>query len=599
MYSTRALNTPKRPNILLILTDEERYQVPEETPELMKFRETYLPTRKELADKGLTFHQHYTAATACSPSRASLFTGHYPSLTDLSETYGFAKTADDPRIHWLEHDTVPTMGHYFRAGGYETVYKGKWHLSKAELLDENKEPIDSTLEDGTRLPEVEEMYLDTQPLEPFGFSDWIGPEPHGASMTNSGLARDFGFASQVTEYLDEREKRIADGQEVKPFLMVTSLVNPHDVALFPRLKVLGAKLCDETIPRIPEGPSDNEDLSTKPSPQKTYVDVFQELYCPRDAHQEIFQSKEEMRQLYYYLHKLVDNDIKIIYDKLKETSFYEDTIVVFTSDHGDMLGAHGGMLQKWTVAYQEAIHIPLIITAPNRLPQGDFHFPTSAVDILPTLLGLAGLDVADLNRQLVHTHSEVHPFVGNDFSQVVLGEFPPSTQEGNIVYFMTEDEVTKGNSQISFVGEVEYDAIDGPCSLETIICNVYNRFNGKMELWKCTRYFDNPDKWSHPRKKDLRMLRQGPLRGQIRVRKEKYADEFELYNLTRDPSELKNFAHPLVTKQLNPVEKEQINQVFLLMRKRLQRVSKERRLTRNNPKPLVEVSPTHVVQSKM
>jgi len=296
---------------------------------------------------------------------------------------------------------------------------------------------------------------------------------------------------------------------------------------------------------------------------------------------------------------LVDRDIQIIYNKLEQTSFFEDTIIIFTSDHGDMLGAHGNMLQKWTVAYEEAIHIPLVISAPHLFPHSDYHFPTSAIDLLPTLLGLCSLDVSSLNSQLVKTHSEVHPFGGNNFSRVLLGEFSTSSQDSNIVYFMTEDEVTKGNSQISFVGDVEYDAIEGPCSLETIICFVPNEITGKRELWKFTRYFDNPKKWSHPLKKDVRLMREGPLKGKLATRLVQHPDEFELYNLTQDPSELTNFSHPLNLSKMEQRQRQQVTKIFALMAKRLKRVSKERRITRNKPKPLQDIPPTHSVQSKM
>ncbi len=72
-------------------------------------------------------------ASACAPSRASLLTGQYPSLHGVTQTDGLAKAADGPDMFWLAPDTVPTLGDWFRAGGYRTYFKGKWHASHAHL----------------------------------------------------------------------------------------------------------------------------------------------------------------------------------------------------------------------------------------------------------------------------------------------------------------------------------------------------------------------------------------------------------------------------------------------------------------------------------
>ena len=72
----------------------------------------------------------------------------------------------------------------------------------------------------------------------------------------------------------------------------------------------------------------------------------------------------------------------------------DDTIVVFTSDHGDMLGAHGGMQQKWCNAYDESVRVPMIVKGPGvATKEGGIATPTSHVDLIPTLMGLAGIDV--------------------------------------------------------------------------------------------------------------------------------------------------------------------------------------------------------------
>ena len=122
------------PNILLIMTDEERYPPPYETEAVKALRRDQLGARESIRDGALEFHRHYAGSTACVPSRATLFTGQYPSLHGVSQTDGTSKKVDDPAMIWLDTDSVPTLGDWFRAGGYKTHYRGKWHISNAALL---------------------------------------------------------------------------------------------------------------------------------------------------------------------------------------------------------------------------------------------------------------------------------------------------------------------------------------------------------------------------------------------------------------------------------------------------------------------------------
>ena len=112
------------PNVLFIMTDEERYPPSYETAAVAEFRRTQLPARERLRDGGLELHRHYTGSTACLPSRATVFTGQYPSLHGVTSTDGMAKKATDPAMHWLDPSSVPTMGDWFRAAGYRSHYRG-------------------------------------------------------------------------------------------------------------------------------------------------------------------------------------------------------------------------------------------------------------------------------------------------------------------------------------------------------------------------------------------------------------------------------------------------------------------------------------------
>ena len=115
------------------------------------------------------------------PSRATFFTGQYPSLHGVAKTSGIAKRATDPAMGWLDPDEVPTLGDWFRAGGYQTHYRGKWHVSHADLeIPGSHESVMASDDDGRPIADAVEAYRKADRLNPFGFSGWIGREAHGA-----------------------------------------------------------------------------------------------------------------------------------------------------------------------------------------------------------------------------------------------------------------------------------------------------------------------------------------------------------------------------------------------------------------------------------
>jgi len=218
-----------RPNILWIMTDEERFPPGYETSELAQWRNDKLPGRQQMIDTGTSFQRHYTGSAACVPSRTTVFTGQLPSLHGNANTDGTAKAATDPGIRWLEPYTVPTMGDWFRAGGYQTHYKGKWHITQSDIRRPGaRRGLAAHDIDGTPIPDVVSLYDQVQPLEPFGWAGWIGREPHGPFPGDFGIKRDPAFADQVIDLLDGLESSSDD----RPWLSVASFVNPHDIDLW-------------------------------------------------------------------------------------------------------------------------------------------------------------------------------------------------------------------------------------------------------------------------------------------------------------------------------------------------------------------------------
>lgn len=542
-----------RPNILLVITDQERHAPAYESSAVASFRDERLPARRWLAENGVRFERHYTGATACSPSRPTLLTGHYPSLHSVTQTSGIGKHHGDSRLRWLLPRDVPTLGDYFRAGGYETVYKGKWHVSDADLRDDRGRTIRSN--DSTGAPVVDGIraYEQANLLDAVGFDGWIGPEPHGAALSDAGIRRDPIFATQVCGWLEERATRNDD----RPFLLVASFVNPHDICLWPTFALRPpVPLADENVPAIDAPPSADEDLSSKPTAQQRYRHAYLQMYGPERLMRNVYERHlGAYRRFYYHLHQLVDHEIDRVLTTLETSRFAEDTVVVFTSDHGELLGAHGGLHQKWFNMYDETVRVPFSVSRPGGFGEAGRTVDdvvTSHVDVVPTLLGLAGLDSAELSASLRATHSEVHPLVGRDLSAIIRNEAAPPPSSA--VYFTTEDRILEGDRQVAALAQalpalkqvfqVAYDSIrDCPTTIEGIVARLDDDVPGQAgRTWKLVRYFDDPDSWSTPGVEDAYRHQSGPRAGDVEHRNTPYPDEWELYDLDSDPSEEHNLA---------------------------------------------------------
>ena len=303
-----------RPDVIVIMTDEERAVPPYEAADVLAWRDRMLPGRKWFDDHGVSFRRHYTGSLACVPSRPTIFTGHYPDLHGVTQTDGIGKTADDSRMRWLRPREVPTLGNWFRAAGYDTHYDGKWHISHSDLIDPvSGRPLATNDDNGVIDPAAVQRYLDADPLAPFGFSGWVGPEPHGALLANVGIRRDPLIADRVVAWLNDRyaRRRAGDAQALRPFLLVASFVNPHDIVLFPawsrRSPVKPSPL---DPPPVPPAPTADEDLSTKPAAQIAFREAYYSGYGPAPAVNRTYdRNAQRYRDLYYRLHAEVDRPI--------------------------------------------------------------------------------------------------------------------------------------------------------------------------------------------------------------------------------------------------------------------------------------------------
>jgi arylsulfatase A-like enzyme len=295
------------------------------------------------------------------------------------------------------------------------------------------------------------------------------------------------------------------------------------------------------VPEIPEAPSQGDSFDGRPACQEQFRGLWPQMVAPQPT-------DVAYRKLYYYLHKLVDQAIGRILDALDASGMADDTIVVFTSDHGDMLGAHGGMQQKWANAFEETVRVPMIVKGPGIAPVGDgVSMPTSHVDLIPTLMGLAGIDAERAASEVARTHSATRPLPGRDLTGLLIGSTPAEALASPI-YFMTEDQITKGHTQANVLTGEPFESLRPPSSIESVIATLPTGEGGSPELWKLNHYYERLDDW------DAAHGIAAPDDGAPAAE-----PAWELHNLTVDPEERRNLdgEAPDVARQMRTVLEQQ------------------------------------------
>ena len=362
----------KRPNIVLIITDQQRQA--QHWPD--RWLEEHMPTMARLQQHGLTFTNSYTAAVACSPSRGTILTGVYPSV------HGLGNTPPNPPLR----SDITNVFKLAEQAGYEVVYKGKMHLFTPQgtpsLYTFSSYDI-KWASDNYRLNQWNppDDALDS------GGGFWIaGGYPDNDLRYVSGVPNTYNRmtppvedSETILEYLDKRNPR-----SDKPFLLVCSFGNPHDISVWPNQDKWGYNKADYAkLKEIVLPPNYNDDLKEKPAAQKEFQKLTDKADpCPTT------QDRTEYCRFYAHLHTVVDRHIAAVLDKLDEKKLTDDTIIFRFADHGEQCWSHQ-MIQKGLNSYQETINVPLIISNPKLFPQGKTTSSfASLVDLVPTIAEL-------------------------------------------------------------------------------------------------------------------------------------------------------------------------------------------------------------------
>jgi arylsulfatase len=361
-------------NILIIVTDQEQYLRPSDLPDGYR-----LPGQEKLASRGVVFENHQIASCVCTPSRAVLYTGQHIQKNGMFDNTNF------PWANDLSTD-FPTIGDMLRKLGYYTAYKGKWHLTD-EFETAN------SLHQPTRMLSAE--------MEEYGFSDYFGIGDMIAH-TEGGFLHDGVIAAMTKSWL--RGKATNLSAQNKPWFMAVNLVNPHDVMYYNTdLPGEPAKQAATAFARLNHDP-DNAQFAQQwgvKLPQSRNQSVTGPDRPP--AHEDFANARAGLvgrvpneddrwkRLNNYYLNctQAVDQHVLDILNELDDLGIADKTVIIFTSDHGELAGAHG-LSGKGANGYREQLNVPFILSHPG-VPGGKrCQAVTSHLDIATTLLSIAG-----------------------------------------------------------------------------------------------------------------------------------------------------------------------------------------------------------------
>lgn len=352
----------RSPNFLILMVDQLTGTFWEDGP--AEFLD--VPHLRKLHARSVNFANTYSPSPLCTPARGSFMTGLLPSGTTV-----YDNAAEFP-------SNLPTFAHYLRSAGYYTALSGKMHFVGADQLHgfEDRFTTDIYPADFGWTPDWR---------VPFERVDWW--YHNLSSVTEAGVA----LTSNQLEYDDEvvyHAKRcllnLARGQDERPFCVTVSFTHPHDpYTARPEYwdRYEGVDIPDPTVPNLN---ADKRD----PHSQRIHDAVDANRFVINDEH------VRNARRAYCANISYLDDKIGTLLDTLDACGLSDDTVVVFVSDHGDMLGERG-LWYKMNF-FEGASRIPLSIAVPGRFTPGKVTMPATAMDVLPTLLELAGIDESAL-----------------------------------------------------------------------------------------------------------------------------------------------------------------------------------------------------------
>lgn len=364
----------KRPNVLFFFDDQLRSDV----CGVYGGRDISTPNIDRLAGQGATFSNSVSVCPLCTPYRGMVHTGRYPTHSGILMNFVEANQAQNPNC----------LANVFGAAGYDTGFIGKWHLSSGWRREEGLYQPDRAAVETYRKKNPETEYVAPGPGR-LGYSHW--------------QAFNFHTAFNDYYYYEDEPKRLFSGRyetdtQVDQAISYMEKHKNSDMPFF---------LC--VAPHPPHPPFSPDYIP------EGYLDLVPEnIHWSPNVPADNPRKLMEMRT-YLAMAKNVDDNLGRLMDYLEVSGIGKDTILIFTSDHGEMHGSHGRLNKM--VPYAEAMNIPLLIRWPDRIEAGSrYDSLQTPMDHLPTLCGLAGIKIPN----------EVD---GSDLSRIILGKERDSREE--------------------------------------------------------------------------------------------------------------------------------------------------------------------------
>lgn len=383
--------TSRQPNILLILTDQERHH--DYLPDTLPF-----PNRQRIFERATQMRMQGVSGL-CSMARANIYTGqHY-------QHNGVYENVPVPLAHDL-YPSVPTLGTMMQDAGYETAYFGKWHLTS----------LPGTRDVGTE--KIRSLF------QSYGFE--VSDQPGEIEGAQGGYHKDPRTAKTAANYI--RKKGNAGGGD-KPWFAAVNILNPHDIMYY-----LASRKQQETRLEFPGMeidivPAPNDPLYAENLDPHLLPNFGQSGDVDKPLAHKIFRQSNDLvlgeipdddiegwkayENYYYNCLRDVDRNLGTVLDALDDTQAWDNTIVIFTADHGELSGAHG-LRAKGNVIYRENCEVPMAICHPDIKAASTTNVLTSQVDIVPAILSFAGITEAERKDQFP-------ALIGHDLSLALGG----------------------------------------------------------------------------------------------------------------------------------------------------------------------------------
>ena len=359
------------PNLLYIFTDQQRA----DTMRCYGNDRIETPALNALAAESFVFERAYVSQPVCSPARATMLTGRWPH------------SAGVPSCNVPLDASVPTFAELL-PDNYRTAFMGKWHLGDEIFPQHGFETWVGT-EDSYRHSYSRPERLEVlSPYHHFLVEKGFAPDRENQGQRIFSRHFEASLDEEFTKaaYLGDQAAAYIRQSGDDPFALCVSYLEPHPPHTGP--------LDDYYDPqRLPLGPGF---MRRPPGDAPLIVRLMAAFYMASENYGLDLQTESGWRALmarYWGNVSLVDRSVAKIFKALEESGKADDTIVVFTSDHGEQMGDHG-ILGK-TLMYEESVRVPLLIRAPMlgrraRRIGGNF----SHIDLVPTLLALMGLEAA-------------------------------------------------------------------------------------------------------------------------------------------------------------------------------------------------------------